>query len=325
MFKIIYEHTDYQSFIEQLQAQVGGILEGNRFTFQEDVGQGFYEAIHLPNGLQMVAFNYKIYQEVYFERNARKEKFFILRFDDMLIPADVTISLAEDQAKMKTIRNVLLTNTCTHLSSLLPKGTAASGISIMFSQEWLQNYFQSNGLDDSIEKYLGMRISALNFEPLDEEYRKIIKEIIATENSETLRLLVIQNRVMLLIERFFTRLHKKVAEVKQVHNINEDEVQRLSVIEEILKNTSSELPPGIEELAKKASMSTSKLKKSFKIIYGIPPYQYFQKFRMERAKDLLLTGKYSVKEVGLEVGYTNLSNFAKAFKSTFNQLPSDLL
>jgi AraC-like DNA-binding protein len=325
MFKICYEHTDYQSFIEEVHARVGGVLEGNRFTFQEDVGQGFYEAIHLPNGLQMIVFNYKIYQEVYFERLPRAEKIFILRFDDMVIPTQITISMAEQNEQTKQVRSVLLTNTCTHLSSLLPKGTAANGISIMFSQAWLQNYFETNGLDDTIEKYMGMRISTLNFEPLDEEYRKIIKEIIATDSVDTLRLLVIQNRVMLLIERFFTRLHKKVAEVKQVHNINEDEMQRLAVVEELLKNTSSELPPGIEELAKKASMSTSKLKKSFKIIYGIPPYQYFQKFRMERAKDLLLSGKYSVKEVGVEVGYTNLSNFAKAFKSTFNQLPSDLL
>jgi AraC-like DNA-binding protein len=74
-----------------------------------------------------------------------------------------------------------------------------------------------------------------------------------------------------------------------------------------------------------AVMSPSKLKNSFKEIYGLPVYQYYQKHRMNKAKAMLLSRKYSVREVGIEVGYSNLSNFAKAFRKSFDQLPSDLL
>nr|WP_255551783.1 helix-turn-helix transcriptional regulator [Aridibaculum aurantiacum] len=74
-----------------------------------------------------------------------------------------------------------------------------------------------------------------------------------------------------------------------------------------------------------AAMSPSKLKNSFKEIYGMPVYQYYQKHRMNKAKAMLLSRKYSVKEVGMELGYSNLSNFAKAFKKSFDQLPSDIL
>jgi AraC-like DNA-binding protein len=42
------------------------------------------------------------------------------------------------------------------------------------------------------------------------------------------------------------------------------------------------------------------------------------------ARDLLLRGDYSVKEVGLQVGYSNLSNFAAAFKKEFKLLPSEI-
>jgi AraC-like DNA-binding protein len=45
---------------------------------------------------------------------------------------------------------------------------------------------------------------------------------------------------------------------------------------------------------------------------------------MVRAKDMLISGKYTVKEVGYKLGYQNLSNFAKAFKKEYGVLPSAL-
>ena len=46
---------------------------------------------------------------------------------------------------------------------------------------------------------------------------------------------------------------------------------------------------------------------------------------MNRAKVLLMSQKYSIKEIGNQLGYTNLSNFAAAFKKEFNSLPSQLI
>ncbi len=40
---------------------------------------------------------------------------------------------------------------------------------------------------------------------------------------------------------------------------------------------------------------------------------------------MLQTGKYSVKQVGLNIGFSNLSNFAKAFKKEFGILPKEIL
>ena len=45
---------------------------------------------------------------------------------------------------------------------------------------------------------------------------------------------------------------------------------------------------------------------------------------MSHAREMLLSGDFTVKEVGLEIGYTNLSNFAAAFRKEFNLLPSEI-
>ncbi len=52
-------------------------------------------------------------------------------------------------------------------------------------------------------------------------------------------------------------------------------------------------------------------------------YEYYQKNRMHKAKELLETTKYSVSDVGSLLGYQNLSNFSHAFKKEFGQLPKD--
>ena len=72
-------------------------------------------------------------------------------------------------------------------------------------------------------------------------------------------------------------------------------------------------------------MSTTKLKAKFKQIYGMKLYEYYNRNRMERAKEMLESGKYSVKQVGYQIGFTNLSNFAKAFRKEFGILPKDVL
>ena len=72
------------------------------------------------------------------------------------------------------------------------------------------------------------------------------------------------------------------------------------------------------------AMSDSKLKKIFKMVYGLPIYEYFQKHRMQRARLMLLSGSYSIKDVGYTLGYSNLSNFTLAFKKEFNKLPSEI-
>ncbi len=66
-------------------------------------------------------------------------------------------------------------------------------------------------------------------------------------------------------------------------------------------------------------------KKIFKAVYGLPPYEYFQKHRMQKAMQLLMTGNYAIKDVGYTLGYANLSNFTLAFKKEFNKLPSDII
>jgi AraC-like DNA-binding protein len=47
--------------------------------------------------------------------------------------------------------------------------------------------------------------------------------------------------------------------------------------------------------------------------------------RLQKAKELLLSGKYNVKETAHAVGFNNAANFSTAFKKQFHTLPSELI
>ena len=49
--------------------------------------------------------------------------------------------------------------------------------------------------------------------------------------------------------------------------------------------------------------------------------QYVRQIRMERAAELLLAGRHNVTEAAMEVGYSSLSHFSKAFCTTIGCCP----
>ncbi|MDE0535476.1 helix-turn-helix domain-containing protein [Tenacibaculum sp. L6] len=80
----------------------------------------------------------------------------------------------------------------------------------------------------------------------------------------------------------------------------------------------------LNDLSGIAGMSLSKFKRLFKQVLGTTPYKYHLKNKMEKAMETLQQGNYSVSETGFLMGYSNLSQFSKAFKNHFGILPSEV-
>lgn len=80
-------------------------------------------------------------------------------------------------------------------------------------------------------------------------------------------------------------------------------------------------PPSLEELGKMVGCSPFYLSRLFSQEMGMTTQQYLRQVRMERAAELLRTGKCNVTEAALEVGYNSLSHFSAAFHETFGCCP----
>jgi transcriptional regulator GlxA family with amidase domain len=78
----------------------------------------------------------------------------------------------------------------------------------------------------------------------------------------------------------------------------------------------------IEEMAKELGFSQRNLKRRFQEATGIPPNQYLQRVRIDKAKKLLLSTSMTIKEISYEVGYESDSFFTRAFKKNTGETPS---
>jgi AraC-like DNA-binding protein len=80
-------------------------------------------------------------------------------------------------------------------------------------------------------------------------------------------------------------------------------------------------PPSLEELGRAVGCSPFHLSRTFSTATGMTIPQYTRQLRMERAAELLKSGKYNVTEAALEVGYSSLSHFSQAFHEIFGCCP----
>ena len=80
-------------------------------------------------------------------------------------------------------------------------------------------------------------------------------------------------------------------------------------------------PPPLEELARMVNCSPFYLSRQFAQAGGMTMQQFLRQIRMERAAELLRTGKCNVTEAALEVGYNSLSHFSSSFHETFGCCP----
>jgi AraC-like DNA-binding protein len=80
-------------------------------------------------------------------------------------------------------------------------------------------------------------------------------------------------------------------------------------------------PPSLEQLGQKVGCSPFYLSRTFSSEVGMTIPQFLRKVRMERAGELLGSGRYNVTEAALEVGYSSLSHFSQAFCQTMGCCP----
>lgn len=83
--------------------------------------------------------------------------------------------------------------------------------------------------------------------------------------------------------------------------------------------------PTIDVLAKQAAMSPSKLKALFRTVFGMPVFEFYQQHRLAYARHLIEARKLTIGEIGLKIGYNNLSKFSQAYKKQFGYLPYQTL
>ena len=155
-------------------------------------------------------------------------------------------------------------------------------------------------------------------EHLSEEMRSLLGELKLPPAARALQRLFYHVRLMQLLYLLMEQLNKRT--IVPNKNSDPDHIARILKARSLLVRDLS-APPTIASLARSVLVSESQLKQSFREIFGVSIYQYFQNTRLEKARQLLAGNKHTVKEVGYELGFTNIGHFSRLFERTYHVKP----
>jgi AraC-like DNA-binding protein len=315
-----YKQGDYEQWVKNFGNHINAETLEDRVQYPEDFADGYAKAKIIDDGLSYRVVNYTLNTDLEYRRSSVDNLqlmiyFYELNFEDAAyLKTGKTVIEASD----KYYSVALMTNSLTNQNFILKKGTAVKGLSIQITEGWLGN----NIPDLTPEKLAIIMQKECVIDFITAKQRKILSDIYESASESHLPDLFIKSRVLRLTEQFLDNLcNRGLSEMPAF--ANQKDFQALVKVEHLLMEHYNQDFPSIESLAKTAYMSESKLKNLFKKAYGMAIYQYYQKNRMHKAKEFLRARKHSVSQVGIMLGYQNLSNFSVAFKKEFNFLPSE--
>lgn len=324
MISIQYKLTNYTDYLNLLAKVFETTVQQGKLAIPSRFGKGFFKQVSVTNDLEALIYDFTLKETLYLRREKESKEFYTLVFDQVLEAGNgYSIAIGSDKInEMEKPIALYLTSFLYDIENVLQKDVHLRGIRIILPVSWMQQYLQLAEKESVLQKYIELKTAGIMYKPVGDELRSILKDLLSEEE---IPLLFYQNKILRIIERFFVWLYDEMQVISDRSGISLQDIETAQKIEALLTNDVTQLPPTIREMAREAAMSESKLKKVFKSVYGLPPYEYYQQQRMKKARMMLLTGQYSIKDVGYTLGYANLSNFTLAFKKVFGKLPRDVV
>lgn len=196
------------------------------------------------------------------------------------------------------------------------------------SPSWMQEHIPLDQLDTNIpfKKFLNSDKGFVSYQDIVPNAVELSQEILdtfKTFSTDVLNKTILKSQSLSLLTSFFKHVF--------VDNREDDyqekgfvDYKKIAKCELLITTNLSNAFIGIDALAEKLHISTSKLKTDFKSVYGTSMLQYNIDKKMELALQLLENTGMQVKQIALQVGYESHSKFSATFKKKFGKLPSEI-
>src|SRR6476646_10743170 len=153
--------------------------------------------------------------------------------------------------------------------------------------------------------------------PMTSDQHQVVASLLKPPVSKPAQALWYQSKALELMSHFLFAPKDPELFCMRQKRVARDRVARTK---ELLARDLSN-PPTLEMLGREVGCSPFYLSRIFSREVGLTIPQYLRNLRMERAAELLRSGRYNVTEAATEVGYASLSHFSKAFCETIGCCP----
>lgn len=283
-------------------------------TIPTSMGKGTIKKIDIEPDFKLVIHHYTLQQAFHLKRLPATipNDLVSIVFNSNEIPTD---SPADQQEALLYLKKngsaIQISSSMLGTETLFPKNAEVYFAVVGIKAPLLASILKIEKGNNIVEKILKGNTTFFFHENMTVDVRRILEQLSKINEIEELNNLYFRIKTEELIYLLFSKLLTR--ESLPVSTVNKSDIDKLySIRTAILADVS--MPPKLNELARMAGMSETKMKQLFKQTFGDTIYNYYQRERMEEAAFLIRKAGYSVSEAGYHLGFSNLSHFSRLFE-----------
>jgi len=304
------------NILKKLALLLGTEVKNRKVEIPGKFGRGFCAGFVFNAHIRMLISNYELQEDLVVENPDMdvSKKMIFFKFQNIFQGKDI----ASTRKQAVEMPSVLIATSRVNTDEFIFIHTNTGTINIEVDANYLKELFELSEKSPVLQGLLENAQPLLFEQLLYPSFQKIVDEIVTSKVDEAFELFFLRIKSEELICRLLMELEQR--DERQLYALNNQDIQTIYKVKAQMLEQLEKVPV-INELAVRANMSPSKLKRIFKQIFGNSIFSYYQEFRMKEAARLLKEERLSVSEVGYHLGFTNLSHFSKVFKVHIGMKP----
>ncbi len=300
---------------------------GAYLQMKKAVGEGWAEILQIDNGLYVGRCDYRLKEGInsFHCRVTTPLQFHLLLSghfavqlsgepEQIVNPGDIWFSYSKNRQASYSINN----------------NEDICGISVGLPVSLMENWLGNGAMqtDKGLERFISRSVRSNtppygSIIPLVKNLHestvpmRIATELLAIKHQTILDKLHFESLVLQFLAQLFALEIEQISAPKESQKIWPAVDMAVEILYQEWKT-----PPTISSLARRVGLNECYLKREFRRRTGMSIGEYIRQLRMNSALELLETGKYSIMEIALAIGYTNPSHFSATFKKFYGKSPS---
>ncbi len=320
-----FKQKNFKTWIQEAAQLISVNAKNCYLVLPELTAGGFCFADSVDRSFSYILMNATLKENCILHRISNNQMGLVIFFNQVKVSDHFAIRSKKEEIKdyeIKERNNIFISSSNTELELLYTAGTTIKRLGIYLTPQWIAEHFDVN-TKLQLEMLIGQALDQVNKIKINDVIQEKLKLIFETNLMNESEKLILKSRVILLLEYFFSNFFNDTLEVRNKKLIPDEDINRLKNIEKILAAGDTDKFPSITILARLAQMSSTKLKQRFKQVYGYRLYEYYNKQRLHKAKEMIEKGM-APKEAAYAIGFNDVSNFTKAFKKEYGYTPGAL-
>ncbi len=311
--KITYSIDSFVKVAKSVCSQVGGIWMGNHYHIPEDYGTGIAEA-YAFDYFSVMYTQYESKFPVIIEREPNDLQGHLI-FDLVLYENANEFEVQSNKQVNKLVPGCYVSTPNTASVGVFSPGNSHELLSILIDVDWLVSQISTESLsivDDT-------NAPIFTYFPLDAHLIATIQSLHLSKPRSEMRSSYLKAKALEIVA-YTTELLLNKSKLNHDSQFYPHELYCIQQLDEYLR-TNLQNNPTVHDLSLKFGINRNRLQKLSKSILGNTISAHIRQLKMGEAYKMIESG-YTVHEVGREMGYSNISHFARAFKFVHGVNPS---